>query len=101
MKRAVIKHFYSFNENRYGDPWVCVMDERGRHDFEQDVGIYTGAYRSGDEGDLVVFDPVEGQVYGYGQKDYYKPKNTFKAYVKWDGEKFIPCDKLGTPEDEE
>ena len=96
MKLAVIKHFRSFNARRYGSPWVCIMDERGRHDFTKDVGIYTGNCNQGDEGDLIVFDPVENQVYGYGQKDHRKPEKSLKAYSKWNGEEFVPCDKLGT-----
>lgn len=42
----------------------------------------------------MVFRPVEGQVYGYGQKDY-RGKNTRIYYAKWDGEAFVHCNKLG------
>lgn len=35
-----------------------------------------------------------GQVYGYGQKDY-RGNGTVKKFAKWDGEKFVPCDKIG------
>lgn len=42
----------------------------------------------------MVTEPVEGQVYGYGQKDY-RGNNTEKKFAKWIGEKFVPCDKIG------
>lgn len=42
----------------------------------------------------MVTEPVEGQVYGYGQKDY-RGSNTEKKFAKWTGEKFVPCDKIG------
>lgn len=90
---AIIGKYESYNRRRYSRPWVCIMTEEGRHDFSQRVGVYTGD-QPGDEGDLVVFDPAVGKVYGYGQKDY-RGKNTERKFARWDGEKFVPCDKLG------
>lgn len=92
IKNAVIEHFYSYNERRYSTPWVCCMNEDGSHDFSKKVGTYTADH--GDEGDLVVFAPVTGQVYGFGQKDY-RGNRTEKKYAKWDGSAFVPCDKIG------
>ena len=94
MTNAILTSFDSYNQRRYGTPWVCIMTQDGQYDFSTRVGCYTGNGYSGEEGDLVVFEPVEGTVYGYGQKDHRGGK-TFKAYVKWDGEKFVCCDKLG------
>lgn len=99
MKNVVLAHFDELNERRFSSPWVCKMTEDGRFDFNSRVGCYTGNGRDGEEGDLVVFDPVEGQVYGYGQKDY-RGNRTQKKFVLWDGEKFVPCDKLGAVKNE-
>lgn len=93
MKNVVIFSYASFNWRRYSRPWVCRMTERGGYDFNANVGTYTGAER-GEAGDLVVFEPEEGVVYGYGQKDYCG-NNTQVSHAIWDGEKFVPCDKLG------
>ena len=91
---ATIASFDSFNQRRYGTPLVCVMTETGGYDFDAKVGTYTGDGRRGEEGDLVVLEPVVGQVYGYGQKDY-RGGNTIKKFAKWDGKEFVECDKLG------
>ena len=95
MKNAVINHYYSYNERRYSTPWVCEMTADGKYNFEKRIGIYTGNGRKGEEGDLVIFDPVVGQVYGYGQKDY-RGGNTEISFAKWNGEEFVACDKLGS-----
>lgn len=92
IKNAAVRHFESYNERRYSLPWICLMTETGSYDFSKKIGTYTG--NKGDEGDLIVFKPVKNQVYGYGQKDY-RGNNTEKNFVKWDGEKFVECDKLG------
>lgn len=98
MKNAVINSYYSYNERRYSTPWVCAMTADGKFDFATKIGTYTGNGRKGEEGDLVVFEPVVGQVYGYGQKDY-RGGNTEISFAKWDGEKFVECDKLGRVKD--
>lgn len=92
IKNVVIEHFESYNARRYGTPWVCVMTDTGKYDFSKNVGIYTAV--NGDDGDLVVFEPVVGQVYGWGQKDY-RGGNTIKKFAKWTGSEFVECDKLG------
>lgn len=93
MKNVVICSFDAYNERRYGRPWICQMTERGGYNFNTPVGIYTAGERGG-AGDLVVFEPTEGVVYGYGQKDY-RGNNTTINHAIWDGEKFVACDKLG------
>lgn len=92
IKNVVVKHFESYNPRRYSTPWVCLMTETGAYNFSEKIGMYTGD--KGDEGDLVIFKPLKDQVYGYGQKDY-RGNHTEKCCIKWDGEKFIECDKLG------
>lgn len=89
---AIIESYLRYNHRRYSLPWVCEIHE-AKYDFKKRVGVYTGE-QPGDAGDLVVFDPVVGQVYAYGQKDY-RGNNTEKKFAKWDGEKFVRCDILG------
>lgn len=91
-RNIVVEHFEGYNPRRYSMPWVCKITEEGRHDFSERIGIFTGS--DGDAGDLVIFHPVVGQVYGYGQKDY-RRHNTIKKIVKWTGSAFAECDKLG------
>lgn len=95
MANEIIRTFGAYNARRYGTPWVCEMTQDGRYNFGKRIGTYTGNSRDGDAGDLVVFDPVAGQVYGFGQKDYRKSSGTYIDYKKWTGEKFVYCDKLG------
>lgn len=94
MKNAIIASYTSFNSRRYSSPWVCTVDDTGKYNFKASVGTYTGNGRTGDAGDLVVFEPVDGQVYGYGQKDY-RGNNTEIKFAKWENESFVECDKLG------
>lgn len=65
VSNAIIASYSSFNQRRYGTPWVCTMTPAGKYDFSQRVGTYTGDGYQGEEGDLIVTDPVVGQVYGY------------------------------------
>ena len=90
----IIASYRTYNKRRYSTPWVCEIREGGKYDFEKNVGIYTGNGREGEAGDLVVFEPIEGQVYAFGQKDY-RGNNTEKRFAKWNGEEFIECDILG------
>lgn len=92
MKNVIISTYPAYNVRRYSTPWVCTMTENGRYDFSKPVGTYTGAH--GECGDLIVFEPVEGAVYAFGQKDY-RGKNTEIRFVKWMGDHFCRCDKLG------
>ena len=94
MNAVTIKTYSDFNQRRYSSPWVCTMTPDGKHDFSVRCGTYTGDGRKGEGGDLVVFDPVEGQVYAYGQKDY-RGNNTERFFVRWNGTEFVPCDKIG------
>lgn len=98
IKNVVVRHYESYNRRRYSAPWVCLMTERGKYDFSVEVGTYTGS--SGSDGDLIVYAPVVGQVYGYGQKDY-RGNGTEINYIKWSGTEFVKCDKIGNPKEEE
>ena len=98
MNDQVIAHYCEYNPRRYSRPWVCRMTERGEFDFKVKVGTYSANH--GEEGDLIVYEPVDGQVYGYGKKDY-RGSNTEIHFALWDGERFILCDKLGKVIDNE
>lgn len=93
-KNVTIATFDEYNFRRYSNPWVAVVDENGRLDFNKKVGTYTGRYNSGEAGDLYVFSPIEGQVYGFGQKDY-RGNRTIVEYVMWMNGEFAKCDKIG------
>lgn len=93
MDNIVIKSFGEYNKRRYSRPWLCLMGPTGEYDFASRVGTYTGDM-PGDAGDLIVFQPCKGQVYGYGQRDY-RGNKTMCHYALWTGEKFVACDKLG------
>ena len=95
MKNQVIATYGSYNFRRYSAPWVCRMTDTGKYDFKHQIGTYTGDARKGEAGDLVGFEPEEGAVYGYGQKDYRKASNTEINHVKYLNGAFVQCDKLG------
>ena len=44
-----------------------MVDSKGKIDFSKDIGDYSG--RPGEAGELYVYEPQDGQVYAYGQKD--------------------------------
>lgn len=92
VENFVIESFKDYNARRYSRPWVCKMTATGTYDFSCRVGCYTG--QDGQEGELVIFHPVNGQVYAFGQKDR-RGNNTLIEFIKWDGSKFLVCNKLG------
>lgn len=84
-----LKHYESFNPRRYGDPWVAPVDPKtAKPDFTKKVGGYTGGYNRGEAGDLYLFEPVEGTVYTYGQKDY-RGNKTERGYAKYTNGGFV------------
>ena len=86
----ILKHYESFNSRRYGNPWVAIVDKAtAKPDFSVKVGGYTGGYNRGEAGDLYVFEPKDGAVYMFGQKDY-RGGNTERGYVKFVGGEFVP-----------
>jgi hypothetical protein len=94
MENIIVEHFASYNQRRYSTPWVCPMGPRGEYNFSVRCGTYTGNAQAGEEGDLVIFEPEVGQVYAWGQKDY-RGSNTLVRFCVFDGERLVPCDKLG------
>lgn len=56
----IIKKYESFNERRYGNPWVAIVDKRtAKPNFTCRVGGYTGGYGKGEAGALYVTDPQD------------------------------------------
>lgn len=86
----VIKSYESFNQRRYGNPWVAIVDPKtAKPDFSRKVGEYTGGYNRGEAGELYVNEPQDGAVYMFGQKDY-RGNNTDRQYVQFKDGEFLP-----------
>lgn len=89
----VIKTYDSFNFRRYGNPWVAIVNKStGKIDFSQRVGGYTGGYNKGEAGELYIINPIEKEIYAYGQKDHRKNVTGYQ-YVQYINGEFIPVDK--------
>lgn len=88
----VIKSYESFNERRYGNPWIAKVNSEGKIDFSVRIGGYTGKYGKGEAGQLYVTDPKENTIYAFGQKDY-RGNNSEHEYVQFKDGKFIPIKK--------
>lgn len=86
----VIKSYEEFNQRRYGNPWVAIVDSKtAKPDFSRKVGGYTGGYNSGEAGELYVNEPQDGAVYMFGQKDY-RGNKTDRQYVQFKDGEFLP-----------
>ena len=83
-----VKHYESFNQRRYGNPWVAKLGADGKPDFANKIGGYTGRYNAGEAGDLYITTPEDGAVYIYGQKDYRNEKYTERCYVVYKKNEF-------------
>lgn len=92
-KNFIVATYGSYNPRRYSRPWVCEISETGQYLFDKKIGIFDGK-DDGGGGDLVIYEPVEGQVYAYGQKDY-RGNNTEHVIFKYVGGEMLPCSKLG------
>jgi hypothetical protein len=91
---VVIAEYGAFNQRRYSNPWVAIVDKHtGKMDFPQRVGGYTGGWGKGEAGQLYIIEPVEGAVYAYGQKDH-RGNNGGYEYAKYIGGQFVPVAKV-------
>ena len=88
----IVAKYDSFNRNRYSNPWIAQVGQDGKIDFSKKVGGYTGAYDTGEAGELYVTSPVEGAVYAYGQKDY-RGKSGGYEYIKFVNGEFVSVAK--------
>lgn len=87
-----VKKYGSFNQRRYGNPWVAIVGKDAKIDFSRNVGGYTGSYGKGEEGELYITDPIEGEVYAYGQKDY-RGNNGGYEYIQYIDGEFVEIKK--------
>lgn len=92
MKNQIVASYREFNFRRYSNPWIARVDARGKMDFTAKIGAYTGGYNKGEAGDLYIYDPQEGAVYAYGQKDY-RGSNGGYEYVQYIAGEFRPITK--------
>ena len=87
-----IATYESFNARRYGNPWVCRVNQFGALDFSAKIGAYSGRYNGGEAGELYVYEPEEGAVYAFGQKAYRSAKGGYEYRIYMGGE-FRPIEK--------
>jgi hypothetical protein len=89
----IIAEYESFNERRYSNPWVAMVNPTtGKIDFSQQIGGYTGRRGGGEAGTLYVIDPQPFAVYAYGQKDY-RGRNSYVCYKQWREDEFALIEK--------
>ena len=82
-----VEEFEEFNGRRKSQPWIAKVNKLGKITFAEKIGGYTGAYGKGEAGILYISKPEEGQVYAWGQKDYYKSSHSYKKYVVFENGK--------------
>lgn len=76
---------HSYNQRRYGRPWIA------RVDFSQDPkgsfawGSWIGDARNGSDGILII-DAPEGAIVAYGQKDFRQPQNSAPTWCRVRGD---------------
>jgi len=71
----------SYNQRRYGKPWIArvTFDAAGKAEFSW--GEWIGDRRTGSEG-LLVISASEGDIIARGQKDFRQPKNSSPSYYQ-------------------
>jgi len=65
----------SYNERRYGKPWIAIVDFTKSTKGEFAWGDWTGDHYNGGAGVLTIF-ANPGDIIAQGQKDNRKPKNS-------------------------
>jgi hypothetical protein len=65
----------SYNQRRYGKPWVARVDFSGSTKGEFFWGDWTGDHYNGGEGVLTI-NANPGDIIARGQKDFRKPRNS-------------------------
>ncbi len=63
----------SYNDRRYGKPWIAVVDFSSEPNGKFLWGIWCGS--NGEEGELSV-TATAGDIIARGQKDFRKPRNS-------------------------
>lgn len=65
----------SYNERRYGKPWIARVDFSTNRQGDFIWGEWVGDHRNGSEGTLFV-TADEGDIVARGQKDFRNPRNS-------------------------
>lgn len=86
-----VKEFHYFNQRRYSDPWIAKVDENGIN-FDKQIGEYTGGYRTGEPGELIIYKPENGQIVAFGQKDN-RGNGGFTTYAVVQDGKLVEIDR--------
>ncbi len=77
----------SYNQRRYGKPWIATVDfgKSAKGDFS--FGDWTGDHYNGGEGVLSI-EANPGDIIAQGQKDFRQPKNSAPSFqiIGADGE---------------
>jgi hypothetical protein len=71
----------SYNQRRYGKPWIATVDFSQTPKGEYKWGDWVGDHNSGSDG-LLVIEADEGDIIARGQKDFRQPKNNVPAYYQ-------------------
>jgi hypothetical protein len=82
MTMEITKATDSYNERRYGKPWIAVVDYSSSRKGEFKFGDWQG--RPGQSGELyITCEP--GDIIAVGQKDFRKPRNSAPEYHQVNG----------------
>ncbi len=71
----------SYNQRRYGKPWIAVVDFAGNPKGEYKWGNWVGDHNNGSAG-LLVIEAHEGDVIASGQKDFRNARNSTPDYYQ-------------------
>jgi len=84
----ITKETGSYNERRYGKPWIALVDYSASRKGEFKFGEWVG--KIGGSGELYINAEVN-DIVATGQKDFRKPRNSAPDYyiVTADGLKYI------------
>jgi hypothetical protein len=77
----ITKETGSYNERRYGKPWIAVIDYTNNRKGDFRFGDWQG--RPGSEGELYITCEI-GDIIATGQKDFRKPRNSAPTYYQVD-----------------
>jgi len=95
---ASIATFEDYDTKKRGKPWVGIVTGNTNlfqtHEGEP-IGFYTGDTKKGEGGIMYVINPLEGRIYGYGQKNKEDKTKSLIVYAKYHNGVFLSCDRQG------
>lgn len=71
----------SYNQRRYGKPWIAKVDFSNNPNGDFFWGSWVGDARNGSEG-LLIIEANEGDIVARGQKDFRVPRNSSPAFYQ-------------------